>query len=248
MRPLSTCYTFTGPKMYIATSTSHDDQHSGSTRLHLDLSAAVNILMWASTPEDGRRGYALWQIFAVEDTPLIKEYLRARQHVIGIDTQGDPIHNQQTYITPTMLEELRTVHNVRPYVIRQFVGDAVFIPAGCPHQVSHVFRLSMICIQFLQVCNQADCIKIASDFISIESVPACKWLAEEFRLQRMSRGWPEDVIPFHSMLYYTWLSADITLRVIDARRPPQYVDVRSQSNSLVLIQAVVSRRPRTSPL
>ena len=83
-------------------------------------------------------------------------------------------------------------------------------------------RTPVIFVKFFQVCNRANCIKIASDFISPESVPACKWLAEDFRLQRMSRGWPEDVIPFHSMLYYTWLSADITLRVIDARRPPQY--------------------------
>ncbi|KIK50826.1 hypothetical protein GYMLUDRAFT_142449, partial [Collybiopsis luxurians FD-317 M1] len=36
-------------------------------------------------------------------------------------------------------------------------GEAVFIPAGCAHQV----------------CNLADCIKVAIDFISPENVPRC---------------------------------------------------------------------------
>ena len=120
--------------MYIAMSTSHDEQHSGSTRLHLDLSAAINILMWASTTKDGRCGYALWHIFAVEDTTAIKEYLRMRYRAMGIDTKGDPIHNQQTYLTPMMLQELDTEYGVHPYTIRQFAGNAVFIPAGCAHQ------------------------------------------------------------------------------------------------------------------
>ncbi|KAI0699909.1 hypothetical protein C8T65DRAFT_522992, partial [Cerioporus squamosus] len=178
-----------GPKMYNALSTICDDQHAGSTRLHLDLSDAVNVLLWASDSPDGQRGYALWHIFAVEDRPQIRKYLRAAQIAKGITVDGDPIHNQETYLTPTMLQELRTQYGVRPYTIRQSVGEAVFIPAGCAHQV----------------CNQGDCMKIACDFISPESVHTCKRLAEEFRIQRMVRGWPDDVIPFQSMLYYTWL-------------------------------------------
>ncbi len=122
--------------MYNALSTSHDDEHSGSTRLHLDLSDAVNILMWASTRKDGQRGYALWHIFAVEDAPLVRQYLYAKQREMGTTSSGDPIHNQETYLTPTMLQELSARHGVRPYTIRQGVGDAVFIPAGCAHQVS----------------------------------------------------------------------------------------------------------------
>ena len=54
--------------------------------------------------------------------------------------------------------------------------------------------------------NQADCVKVACDFISPESVPICKQLWEEFRVQRLVRQWPPDVIPFVHMLYWTWES------------------------------------------
>lgn len=126
-----------GPKMYNALSTVYDDAHSGSTRLHLDLSDAVNVMMWASPTVDGQRGYALWHIFAIEDAPLIRRYLHERKP----SDQGDPIHNQDTYLTPTMLQEMLDRYRVRPYTIRQFVGEAVFIPAGCAHQVSGSFRV-----------------------------------------------------------------------------------------------------------
>ncbi len=84
-------------------------------------------------------------------------------------------------------------------------------------------RWSDIHSDLFQVSNQADCIKIACDFISPESVPTCKRLAEEFREQRLACGWPEDVIPFQSLLYYTWMSVDLTCRTMRAQRPPRYV-------------------------
>ncbi|RDX39951.1 hypothetical protein OH76DRAFT_1334154, partial [Lentinus brumalis] len=182
-------YDYSGPKMYIALGSVFDDQHSGSTRLHLDLSDAVNILMWASRTADDRPGSALWHIFAKEDAPDIRKFLRTIPGDSG-RLIGDPIHDQSTYLTKSSLDQLYSRFGVRPYIIRQFVGDAVFIPAGCAHQV----------------CNLADCIKIASDFVSPESVPICKSLSQEFRIQRLTQGWPADVIPFEHMLYNTWIS------------------------------------------
>ena len=116
--------------MYNALASIFDDAHSGSTRLHLDASDAVNLLVYASRMPNGSDGYALWHIFAAESTEAIRGYLNQRGSHLG-----DPIHNQDTYLTPSMLEELRQRHSVQPYVIRQYPGFAVFIPAGCAHQV-----------------------------------------------------------------------------------------------------------------
>ncbi|KAI0735948.1 hypothetical protein C8Q76DRAFT_611649, partial [Earliella scabrosa] len=177
-----------GPKLYIALGSILDEDHAGSTRLHLDLSDAVNILTYASKTPEGLPGYALWHIFAPEDSVRIRAYLRQHSQKCN-NAVGDPIHNQQTYLTPRMLCDLKDHHSVRPYTIRQYVGDAVFIPAGCAHQVS----------------NQANCIKIACDFISPQSLAMCERLSVEFRQQRLAKHWPPDVIPFAPLLYYTWI-------------------------------------------
>lgn len=42
-------------------------------------------------------------------------------------------------------------------------------------------------------------------------------------MQRLVRGWPEDVIPFHWMLYYTWLSTTLTQTTMSRRAKPKYV-------------------------
>ena len=123
----------TGPKIYNAHASILDDRHSGSTRLHLDVADAVNILTYAGTTPSGNAGYACWHVFSPEHAPALREYLRTVRQGASI---SDPIHDQATYLTPAMLHELYLQHGVRPYVIHQYLGDAVFIPAGCPHQVS----------------------------------------------------------------------------------------------------------------
>jgi hypothetical protein len=121
-----------GPKMYNAQATMQDDDHHGSTRLHLDLTDAVNIMMWTATLADGTAGYALWHIFAAADLPLVRLFLVAEGVFKG---EGDSVHSQTICITPTLLERLFVKHGIRPYVIRQYAKQAVFIPAGCAHQV-----------------------------------------------------------------------------------------------------------------
>lgn len=120
--------------MYIAT---RDLFSQGSTPLHLDATSAVNILVHVEPDESGESG-ALWDIFSANDTPNLREYLRRTGN-----TSPDPIHAQTTYLTSPMLADLWMQYRVKPYRIVQRYGDAVFIPAGCPHQVCH-----RICLLF----------------------------------------------------------------------------------------------------
>ena len=48
----------------------------------------------------------------------------------------------KTYLDQQMLDELRRTQ-IDPYAIVQLQGEAIYIPAGCPHQVLVV---SQICI------------------------------------------------------------------------------------------------------
>ena len=132
-----------GPKIYNAYASVLDSEHSGSTRLHIDVADAVNVMVYAGKHISGAAGYAEWQIFSPNDTNTIRRYLRERcPHLNGV--AGDPIHNQAIYLTPDMLNELAAEHYVLPYVVHQRVGEAVFIPAGSAHQVvrSHSILLS----------------------------------------------------------------------------------------------------------
>lgn len=129
---------FTGPKMYVAT---RDVGERGSTPLHLDATCAVNILVYSSAPQRNTPS-ALWHLYRPEDSPRIRTYLRERLKSYGrYDQDQDPIHARRTYLTESMRRELQDI-GVFAFEIFQKPGDAVFIPAGCSHQVE--LRLSTL--------------------------------------------------------------------------------------------------------
>ena len=47
----------------------------------------------------------------------------------------DPIHDQSWYLDGVLRRRLYEEYGVQGWAIVQFLGDAVFIPAGAPHQV-----------------------------------------------------------------------------------------------------------------
>lgn len=122
------CGHYLGPKVYMALKSNQEDGYSGSTRLHCDLCDAINIMVFSSPPT----GVALWHIFQGADSQKIRAYIRNFYKC----TLDDPIHSQHYYLGPSDLERLGKEYGVVPYVIRQKVGEAVYIPAGCAHQVS----------------------------------------------------------------------------------------------------------------
>jgi hypothetical protein len=130
---IDAAHRLSGPKMYIAYG--HEQNHlcHGSTRLHLDVTSAINILLYAVDRRDGSPGGAVWHIFAPEVASELRKFMR--NEPIAFKGRGDPIHDQATYLTPHLLQALDRDHGIRPYIIRQQPGDAVYIPAGCAHQV-----------------------------------------------------------------------------------------------------------------
>ncbi|KAJ7590734.1 Clavaminate synthase-like protein [Mycena floridula] len=176
-----------GPKMYNAMASNEDPGSKGSTRLHMDMSDAVNVMTYASPAPDGSPGSAAWDLFRAEDSDKIRTYLK--QKFRG-QYQHDPIHSQQFYLDETMRRELWQQHGVISYRVYQTPGQAVFIPAGCAHQV----------------CNLADIVKVAIDFVSPENIVRCEKLTKEFREQNQAQVWKEDVLQLTTMLWFAWLS------------------------------------------
>ena len=52
---------------------------------------------------------------------------------------SDPIHDQLIYLDSDLRRRLHNEYGVKGWAIAQCEGDAIFIPAGAPHQVSYIF-------------------------------------------------------------------------------------------------------------
>ncbi|KAF8121329.1 hypothetical protein EV363DRAFT_1365556 [Boletus edulis] len=176
-----------GPKMYNAMASFESVGSKGSTRLHMDMADAVNIMTHASPTPDGKPGSAVWDLFRACDADKLRVFLRRK---FKGSYQHDPIHSQQIYLDGTLRKELFDVYGIKSHRVYQKPGEAVFIPAGCAHQV----------------CNLADCIKVAVDFVSPENIGRCEQLTKEFREQNQSMAWKEDVLQLRTMMWFAWLS------------------------------------------
>lgn len=118
--------------MYNAFATVDADGSKGTTRLHMDMADAVNIMVYAEPCVDGSPGGARWDLFRAEDAPLIRKFLCDR---FNLASGLDPIHSQQFYLDKQLRAELYAKTGVRSHRVIQRKGEAVFIPAGCAHQV-----------------------------------------------------------------------------------------------------------------
>ncbi|XP_056693700.1 lysine-specific demethylase JMJ29 isoform X2 [Spinacia oleracea] len=117
-------------------------------------------------------GGALWDIFRREDVSKLQEYLMAHHHrefghvhSSPLSQVLHPIHDQTMYLTKEHKTKLKEEYGIEPWTFVQNLGEAVFIPAGCPHQIR----------------NLKSCINVELDFVSPENVQECLRLAEETR-------------------------------------------------------------------
>jgi len=185
--PSNAVYPDLGPKMYNANGSFLTAGSKGSTRLHMDMADALNVMTYACPTASGSPGSAAWDLFRAEDSDKIREFLR--QRFKGQFT-NDPIHGQTIYLDEDLRRALWEQYGVMSWRFYQRPGDAVFIPAGCAHQV----------------CNMSDCIKVAIDFVSPENIERCEKLTREFREQNQSKAWKEDVLQLRTMMWFAWLS------------------------------------------
>jgi lysine-specific demethylase 3 len=159
--------------MYNSMASSQEAGSKGSTRLHMDMADAFNVMLYASSCADGSPGYAAWDLYRAEDSDKIREFLRKKftsgsaavtngrplptqaEKAAALQNQAiaihDPIHSQHFYLDVELRRQLWEEYEVKSYRIYQRPGEGVFIPAGCAHQVCPLFAfrilwLSVFCL------------------------------------------------------------------------------------------------------
>ncbi|XP_005091148.2 probable JmjC domain-containing histone demethylation protein 2C [Aplysia californica] len=221
-----------GPKMYNAYGSSHFPKE-GTTNLHLDISDAVNVMVYVGIPGDGPGGRkaqedaavkaiddagcdsitkrrvrevheipgALWHIYDAHDADKIRDFLNkvAKERGESIEKDHDAIHDQSWYLDKELCDRLLKEYGVQGYTIVQCLGDAIFIPAGAPHQVR----------------NLHSCIKVAEDFVSPEHLNHCFRLTQEFRQLSETHSNHEDKLQVKNIVYHAVKDAIAVLREHD---------------------------------
>ncbi|KAF4563967.1 hypothetical protein EYR36_003216 [Pleurotus pulmonarius] len=152
---------FVGPKMYVAMANEFENDRHGSTRLHMDMADAVNIMA---------HGSATWHIFASQDSARLKEFMRNR---FKLPPTVDPIHCQTIYMGPAALEDLEDRYNIKPFTFVQSTGEAVFIPAGCAHQASSLLVILIIAVDFLSPQSLQRCSQVTAELRACDTAQDC---------------------------------------------------------------------------
>ncbi|KAL8543882.1 hypothetical protein ACS0TY_004439 [Phlomoides rotata] len=175
------------------------EQHANQDRREIPMDATNQKQLFGS---EGDVGYnissddagsgALWDIFRQQDVPKLEEYLKRHFnefrhiHCNLLQEVIHPIHDQTIYLTSEHKKRLKEEYGIEPWTFVQRLGDAIFIPAGCPHQVR----------------NLKSCIKVALDFVSPENVPSCFQLTKEFRLLPQNHRAKEDKLEVKKMVIH----------------------------------------------
>ncbi|KAG5405230.1 hypothetical protein IGI04_011349 [Brassica rapa subsp. trilocularis] len=143
------------------------------------------------------RGGAVWDIFRREDVPKLIEYLKRHKHEFRhfynepVKSVIHPIHDQSMFLSESQKKQLKEEFDIEPWTFEQHLGEAVFIPAGCPHQVRNI----------------QSCIKVAVGFVAPESVEECLRLTQEFRRLPKDHRTNEDKLEIKEIVIHAASSA-----------------------------------------
>ncbi|KAL0300730.1 UNVERIFIED_CONTAM: Lysine-specific demethylase [Sesamum radiatum] len=87
---------------------------------------------------------AFWDVFRREDIPKLMEYIsmhwknfQKADNLID-DYVSRPLYDGVVYLNRHHKSKLREEFGVEPWSFEQHIGEAVFIPAGCPFQARHL--------------------------------------------------------------------------------------------------------------
>lgn len=214
---------------------------SASTGIHMDHMDAWNVLHWLASD------WAEWYLFPADSSAILRQYIKDK----GKTYSGDPIHSGTVCLSEDDIDELKE-RGVRPWVVQQRAGEAVFVPSGCPHQVlinlpsflSLTFPRALLCLctdyhayllyLFEQVRNLSWCFKLAIDFLSAEALPRTQIVQSELREQRLDDPTLQDVVQLPLVMWHAWQAFWAErVRLISEQSRPTVGEAKRKNSSRV---------------
>lgn len=206
-----------GPKMYIAYGSPLYPEY-GSTNLHMDMSDAVNLMVYVGIPQDGnndetvREGFkavdeagcdvamkdrirrqglrigALWHIFHPRDSDKIRDFLNKVTMEKG--------HKLEPHNDPIHDQSVYLTSHLRQRLFEEY-GVEGYAIAQCEGDTIFIPAGAPH-----QVRNIHNCIKVAEDFVSPENLESCFLQTEEFKQLSESHTNHEDKLQIKNILYH----------------------------------------------
>ncbi|ERN16983.1 lysine-specific demethylase JMJ25 [Amborella trichopoda] len=156
---------------------------------------------------DRTRGGVHWDIFRRQDVAKLNEYLKVHWrefrhfgcHQFNSGTR--PLLDQVVFLNEEHKRKLKEEFDVEPWTFEQQVGEAVFIPAGCPFQAR----------------NLQSCVQLSMNFLSPESLGESLRLAQEIRSLSDKHAAKQNMLQVGKMAVYSasWAIKEIQKLALD---------------------------------
>ncbi|XP_014813876.1 PREDICTED: lysine-specific demethylase hairless [Calidris pugnax] len=161
------------PRLCVAYGVHPQDRTIGTKNLTVEATDSINILVHAAARQDplpqadaegldpplmerlwdaGGQPAALWHIFRPEDAGRIQDFL---QKACEDQRQEGAEEPPRRYLDISLRRRLREELGVSGWTLLQFLGDAVLVPAGAPHQVQSLTGTISVEQRFLSPENVA---------------------------------------------------------------------------------------------
>ncbi|MBA0554888.1 hypothetical protein Golob_013963 [Gossypium lobatum] len=152
-----------------STSDVHDDQETETTMI-AEKSADFEQLNGDSRDVIGNpKAGACWDVFRRQDVPKLTEYLqkhwrdfRKPESAVS-DSVMRPLYDEVVYLNEYHKRKLRQEFGVVPWSFEQNLGQAVFLPAGCPFQVRNLQSNVQLGLDFLFPESVGEAVRLAED-------------------------------------------------------------------------------------
>jgi len=142
---------------------------------------------------------AIWTIFHPSDGDKIRDLLNkisSKDQDQKRPLNYDPFLEENVVLDDLLTKRLKDEYDVKPYVITQFQGEAIFIPAGSPRQVKHLQSV----------------ISLESDFVSPENVSQSFFMYRQLRHLCDSQKQPiVDKLSVKNLIFHSVKNAVATL-------------------------------------
>ncbi|XP_014513663.1 lysine-specific demethylase JMJ25 isoform X6 [Vigna radiata var. radiata] len=118
----------------------------------------------------------LWDVFRRQDVPILTKYLKIHWKELGKSDDGGnefvawPLYGGAIFLDKHHKRKLKEEFGVEPWSFEQNLGEAIFVPAGCPFQARNVQSNVQLGLDFLSPESLGDAVRLTEEirFLPIE--------------------------------------------------------------------------------